>query len=948
MMTTVGRPGSTALSPAPYPGYTVGAPYTRDDNWVGEQNRLFTYYFPARAGIVLDQLRVAGLYPTNVMAPVFSRFGGRVPHGFALTLSSTNQIYFTTNGLDPRVYGSGAVSGFATPYTNGLAITLNASATVKARALQGTANWSALVEAGFVVEELGSPLRIVELMYNPVGGSTYEFLELLNTGSAPVDLGGYSFEGIGFIFPVGSTLAGGGRLVLANNGSPSAWALRYPGVAPAGWYGGNLSNSGERIALLDPNGWTVCSVTFGVTNGWPTSANGLGYSLEIVDPQGDPNDPANWRASASVGGTPGQPPAPLPEPSLLLNELMAENSGAVSNGLSSPDWLELFNPTTNSVNLTGWSLSINGDPRKFVFADAPPIDLGQFLVVWCDSATNDPGFHTGFTLGRKGESVFLFDPQTNLVDAVSFGLQLTNYSLGRVEDNWQLTVPTPGTSNLPADIEAQTNLVLNEWLANSPPGGSDWIELFNRSALPVPLNGLYFSTSNEIYQLCSQSFIAPGGFVQLFADKIPGPDHLDFKLPADGGAIILYDSTGLELDRVTYAAQTEGVSQGRFPDGASNIVTFTSTASPGASNYLPAWTGPVLNEVLAINRSAVTNLAGRVADFVELFNAADAAFDLSGCGLSTDLARPAQWVFPSGTTVPGNGYLTVWFDKEWPASTNAEPLLNTGHNLDGHSGAVYLFNPAGQLADSVLYGFQIPDLSIGRGEGAWRLLSTPTPGAPNAAPATLGPPSGLRFNEWMANPASGDDWFELFNSSAQPADLAGLFLTDDPSISGQRKFQVSSLSFIGPFGFVCWQADAHPSNGRDHVSFQLSSLGETLCLYDTNLALLDAVSFGLQQPGISEGRLPDGSATLALFNSPTPGASNVLPPPVLYAPQLLPGGSIRLLLQGSINQTYDVEVSGDLKTWTTLTTLTITNGLVVFEDAISNGPSRFYRARSLP
>jgi hypothetical protein len=147
---------------------------------------------------------------------------------------------------------------------------------------------------------------------------------------------------------------------------------------------------------------------------------------------------------------------------------------------------------------------------------------------------------------------------------------------------------------------------------------------------------------------------------------------------------------------------------------------------------------------------------------------------------------------------------------------------------------------------------------------------------------------------------------------------------------------------------VCWQADGHPSNGRDHVSFQLSSLGETLCLYDTNLALLDTVSFGLQQPGISEGRLPDGSATLAFFNSPTPGASNVLPPPVFHEPQLLAGGSFRLLLEGSINQAYNVEVSDDLKTWTTLTTLTSTNGVVFFEDAISNGPSRFYRARSLP
>jgi hypothetical protein len=102
-MTTVGQPGKTDLTPLPYPGYTAWTPYTRDENWLGEQSRLLTNYFPARAAVVLNQLRTAGLYPTNVQAPVFNQFGGRVARGFALTLTSTNMIYFTTNGTDPRV-----------------------------------------------------------------------------------------------------------------------------------------------------------------------------------------------------------------------------------------------------------------------------------------------------------------------------------------------------------------------------------------------------------------------------------------------------------------------------------------------------------------------------------------------------------------------------------------------------------------------------------------------------------------------------------------------------------------------------------------------------------------------------------------------------------------------------------------------------------------------------
>ena len=47
-----------------------------------------------------------------------------------LTLTMTNQnaggkIYYTTNGTDPRVYGSGAVLFGALTYTNGIPLVLN-------------------------------------------------------------------------------------------------------------------------------------------------------------------------------------------------------------------------------------------------------------------------------------------------------------------------------------------------------------------------------------------------------------------------------------------------------------------------------------------------------------------------------------------------------------------------------------------------------------------------------------------------------------------------------------------------------------------------------------------------------------------------------------------------------------------------------------------------------
>jgi hypothetical protein len=576
-------------------GYLLTTNYTRNDHWLRELNNLLGYtntpgntanYFPLRSTNVLNQYKAIGLFP-NVSAPGFNQLGGNVPAGFALTMVNPNAggtIYYTTNGTDPRVYGSGAVAPGARVYTNGVPLVLNRSVAVNARVFNGS--WSALTAGNFTVGSLGVPLRITELMYNPVGGSTCEFLEVQNIGATPLDVSGFSFFGITFVFPSGTIIQPGAVLLLANNGSPSAFATRYPGVTVFGYYGGNLNNGGERIAIFDRNGQVVTGVTYNNAAGWPTAADGGGYSIELIEPYGDLNSPANWRASTAPNGTPGLPPVTPPAGDIVLNEIMADNQTAVQNGGDFPDWLELYNRSTNAVSIANWSLSDSGNARKFVFPADTTIGAGGYLVVWCDTTIGAPGLHAGFALSKSGENVFLYDANTNRMDAVSFGQQVTDLSLGRVNGIWQLTVPTTNAPNIAATLDSSTNVSVNEWMPNPAPGGTNWIELFNRSSnAPVALHGIYLATSNSLFRIGALSFLPPRGFAQLFADQLPGPDHVDLTLSASSNAIVLYDAAGNETERIIYGAQTNSVSEGRFPDGATNRY-FMPTPTPGAANVI--------------------------------------------------------------------------------------------------------------------------------------------------------------------------------------------------------------------------------------------------------------------------------------------------------------------------------------------------------------------------
>ena len=150
------------------------------------------------------------------------------------------------------------------------------------------------------------------------------------------------------------------------------------------------------------------------------------------------------------------------------------------------------------------------------------------------------------------------------------------------------------------------------------------IELFNRSATePVLLQGIYIATSNSLHQITSLSFVPPLGYLTLFADEGIGPDHLDLKLSASGNAIVLSDAAGEQIQKVIYGAQTQGVSQGRLPDGNANAVNFPARSVP--ARRIMSTPAPARCSTRCWRTTANVSVGGQFVDFIEIYNPGAAA-----------------------------------------------------------------------------------------------------------------------------------------------------------------------------------------------------------------------------------------------------------------------------------------------------------------------------------
>ena len=135
-------------------------------------------------------------------------------------------------------------------------------------------------------------------------------------------------------------------------------------------------------------------------------------------------------------GVVSYPAAKAADSGITINEICAKNSqyAAPDNGFY--DWVELYNGTGNTVDISGWGLTDKDTkPYRYTFPDGTSIAPGGRLLVFCDSTAGTTNTSIApFSLSTSGETITLTDKGGSQVSTVTFGAVAADTSYGQYPD----------------------------------------------------------------------------------------------------------------------------------------------------------------------------------------------------------------------------------------------------------------------------------------------------------------------------------------------------------------------------------------------------------------------------------------------------------------------------------------------------------------------------------
>ncbi len=453
--------------------------YARDDiegqlSGVSGQYTITVDVSPAGAGVVKISTVIPDTYPWSGVY-----FGG----------CPVEVTAYPNEGYEFSNWSASGVSLSTGSVSNDITFTQNASL---------TANFNSTSNIG--------QITFNEINYNSSDAyDAGDWVELYNHGNGTVDLSGWVFKDGNdfneFIIPSGTVLNPDEYLVIFRN--DSMFTANHPSVAnKVGPFNFKLSNGGERLRLYNSIGVLKSDVTYDDVAPWPTGADGMGFTLELDDPAGNLNDPANWFVGC-VGGSPGGPyvQCPCSPVDLGADDYLCISGGSITlnSGLTGPhtnrsfQWYREGSPvgtsSTLNVILSG-TYSLQVDSLGCVQTDEVEIYDNFTVNLGPDAELCSPATYT-FATG-------LTNPALNFTwyeDAVLMG----------GETSPQLTVTTPATYSVTVS-------------GGSCPNSTD--EAIVTSAAAVPTH---------------DTICEPGGVFNL---SVTGPSNYDWYDAPTGGSLI--------------------------------------------------------------------------------------------------------------------------------------------------------------------------------------------------------------------------------------------------------------------------------------------------------------------------------------------------------------------------------------------------------------------------
>lgn len=502
---------------------------------------------------------------------------------FGLSRAGGEKLYL----IDSNGAVSDSVDTFATGLNEAMILKEDGTWSVSPQATPGNRN-DEHANAGQALHNAElSPVRISEIMSDNSGyanedGLFCDWVELHNTSKKDVDISGFvlsdSVTVDKYVFPQGTVVPGNGYLVINCTTEETGDLIAPFGLSQLGDESVVFKNGEGRIVDI------VDCVSLNTNESLMLGNDDLWTRTKESSP-GYENTQEGYLAYLEAIGVGSR--------KVEISEVMSAGQTVLADGFGDfSDWVELYNISSETVNLKGWFLS--DDPQKPAKWEFPNTELlpGQRLVVYCSGRDSyEAGeLHANFSLSASGEHVVLSSPLGVAVHSVAFGRGEAEHSFvcdGASGEVFATDYPTPGYSNDIAGYEqfcaAQTPvgplaiwevMTSNDTYLPQELGNCyDWVEIRNVSKESVLLSDYSITDDPDAPQayVLPDKTLKPGesvaiilsGDSQLSTKKY---DHAGFALNAKQDKLLLYSNEGSLLDYVLLRKIPLGYSYGRRAD----------------------------------------------------------------------------------------------------------------------------------------------------------------------------------------------------------------------------------------------------------------------------------------------------------------------------------------------------------------------------------------------